>query len=401
MTMMERPEVALATHARAGLSDPMERADAILGALSHPVLVLDEKLSAVTANLAFCRAMQLEPEECAGASVEQLFAFDRAEHPLRTLLESVVRGAGSLEDVEFVYARHRRKLTVFLVSAHPLPRTEGLPRLLLLELRDVTTEREREHRIREMNAALQKHAMDLDAINKELEAFTHSVSHDLRTPLRLTSKIAHLLLQEYGSLLPDEAALKLRLIIESTREMAKLIEDLLTFSKVSREPLKKRNVDMRRLAREVIDELVADAPGRDIEAVVEDLPSCRVDRALMKQVLLNLIGNALKFTRSQTTTHITVGCVVLDGENVYYVRDNGVGFRMEDAPFLFLPFHRLHKEGRFEGSGLGLALVQRVIGRHGGRIWAESEVDHGSTFYFTLGTLAGEGQPEPTRTHTG
>jgi light-regulated signal transduction histidine kinase (bacteriophytochrome) len=192
------------------------------------------------------------------------------------------------------------------------------------------------------------------------------------------------LLQEHGRQLPAGANEKIHLILESTGEMGKLIEDLLVFSHVSYEPMKKRRVDVRRLAREALAES-QEGNGHDVEVVIDELPPCQADRALLKQVFLNLIENALKFTQRCERAEIHVSFTQSNGETVYFIRDNGVGFDSSKSDSMFVAFHRFHRESDFKGSGLGLALVKRIVDRHGGRIWAEGEVNRGSTFYFTLG----------------
>ena len=252
-------------------------------------------------------------------------------------------------------------------------------------LLDISEKKEAELRIQQLNEALQQHGTSLELINKELEAFSHSVSHDLRTPLRLINKIANMLLHDHGANLPGDAIEIINVIIGGTREMEKLIEVLLTFSQVIREPIKKRRVDLRRLAREAIEELRDEQNGRVVEFVIEELPPGHVDRTLFKQVFLNLLGNALKFTRPREKAQIRIGFTETGGETVYLVRDNGVGFDMGKSDSMFVAFHRLHKPSEFEGSGVGLAVVRRIVERHNGRIWSESEIGKGATFYFTLG----------------
>jgi light-regulated signal transduction histidine kinase (bacteriophytochrome) len=305
--------------------------------------------------------------------------------PLKKVLEPVAANNGEVEGVEVVCALPDRTKIVLSVSARRVPELQRLRKMILVELRDVTQERNAERRIRELNEALQKHGTSLELMNKELEAFSHSVSHDLRTPLRLMNKISHVLLQEHGANLPGGAVEIIRMIIDGTQEMEKLIEVLLTFSRVIRDPIKKRRVDLRRLAREAIEELRGEQNGRVVEFVIEELPPCHVDRALFKQVFLNLLANALKFTRPREKAQIRIGFTQTSGETVYFVRDNGVGFDMAKYDSLFVAFQRLHKPGEFEGSGVGLALVTRIVERHGGRVWAESEIDQGTTLYFTLG----------------
>ena len=271
-----------------------------------------------------------------------------------------------------------------MVSARLIPIGVNLTKMVLVELRDITREKEIEQKLQEVNLAIKQHGVELEKINKALEAFTQSVSHDLRTPLRLTNKIGHLLLKEHGDELPSGAMEKINIILESTKQMGKLTEDLLAFAHVGQVPIKKRRVDLKRLVREALDELREDQQGRDVKIVIDALSSCKVDRALLKQVFLNLLANSLKFTRQRDTAEIHVGYTEHHGKTVYFVRDNGIGFDMSHSESIFLPFHRLNRGDDFEGSGVGLALVKRIIERHEGRVWVESETDCGSTFYFTL-----------------
>jgi PAS domain S-box-containing protein len=252
-------------------------------------------------------------------------------------------------------------------------------------IHDITDLREAESRIKELNVALQAHVATVNTVNKELESYSHSVSHDLRTPLRFVNRIAHLLLHEPGANLSSGATQQVNMILQATDEMAKLIESLLAFSQVSREPITKRPIDLRRLFQEVAKELKHTQESCGVEIVIQTMTPCYCDRTLLKDVVVNLLTNALKFTRWRENARITIGCSEASGETVYFVQDNGVGFNMNDADFLFVPFHRLHNPSDFEGTGIGLALVKRIIERHGGRIWAEGEVDKGATFYFTLG----------------
>ena len=251
-------------------------------------------------------------------------------------------------------------------------------------LLDITEKKEAELRIQELNDALQKQVATVDAVNKELESFSHSVSHDLRTPLRFVNRIANLLLHEPGAHLSNGATQQVNMILQATSEMAKLIENLLVFSQISWEPIRKRRVDLRRLFQEAVKELEHAQENRSVEIVIQDLTPCRGDRTLLREVAMNLMANALKFTRRREKARITVGCTETEVETIYFVQDNGVGFDMSNVDSLFLPFQRLHKPADFEGTGIGLALVRRIIERHGGRIWAEGEVDNGATFYFTL-----------------
>jgi PAS domain S-box-containing protein len=231
----------------------------------------------------------------------------------------------------------------------------------------------------------------LQAANKELEAFTYSVSHDLRAPLRAMHGFSRILIEDYSAEMPEEAQTYLQLVQDNARQMGRLVDDLLAFSRLGRQPVVKRPVKMADLARQVFDDLQADREGRQVEFTVGDMPVCDADPGLMRQVFANLIGNALKFTRGQEVAAIEIGTSpkrAEDGEEVIYVRDNGVGFDMAYAHKLFGVFQRLHRAEDYEGTGVGLALVQRIVHRHGGRIWAEAEVDRGATFFIALPVAA-------------
>lgn len=231
---------------------------------------------------------------------------------------------------------------------------------------------------------VREHAAQLEAANKELEAFSYSVSHDLRAPLRSVKMFSKLLSDDHASQMPAEARHFLEQIITAGNLMDHLISDLLQFARTSRQRLSKGPVCLSELAREVLDELLAQNVERQIRLQIGDLPDCIADRGLLKQVLVNLFSNAFKFTRQRQIAIVEVGCREQNGERVYFIRDNGAGFDMTYADKLFGVFQRLHDAGEFEGTGVGLSIVQRIIQRHGGRIWAEGKVNEGATFYFTL-----------------
>jgi len=231
----------------------------------------------------------------------------------------------------------------------------------------------------------------LNAANNELESFSYSVAHDLRAPLRAMDGFSRLLVEDFAPLLPDEAQRYLRLVRENAQQMGHLIDDLLTFARLSRKPLEKQRVKTTDLVRQVFRDLQQEQVGREIKVQIGDLPDCTADPALLKQVFANLLSNALKFTRTRTEPSIEVQSRADGGEPVYFVRDNGVGFDMQFAGKLFGVFQRLHRAEEFEGTGVGLAIVQRIIHRHGGRAWAEAEVEKGATFYFTLGGASHDG----------
>jgi signal transduction histidine kinase len=226
---------------------------------------------------------------------------------------------------------------------------------------------------------------ELEASNREIESFSYSVSHDLRAPLRAINGFGKILNNDFAAELSPPAQGFLKRIVDSGEKMGHLIDGLLDFSRLGRKPLTVQPVDVGVVVRLIIESLAAETAGRQIEWVFGELPPCRADRILIDQVFANLIGNAVKYTRKREMTRIEVGSFSQNSEAVYFVRDNGAGFDMQYANKLFGVFQRLHSENEFEGSGIGLATVQRIVQRHGGRIWAEAEVDKGATFYFTLG----------------
>lgn len=223
-----------------------------------------------------------------------------------------------------------------------------------------------------------------EAANKELESFSYSVSHDLRAPLRAIQGFSQVILADHAARLDAEGQRCLNIIIANTNKMGQLIDDLLAFSRLGRQVLKIAAVDMEALVKNVIGDLQEGVAGRNIQWNLGALPQALADTSLLYQVWVNLLANALKFTGPKETAVIEVGCRKEGDQNVFYVRDNGVGFDMRYVDKLFGVFERLHRAEDFEGTGVGLALVQRIIERHGGKIWAEGKVDVGASFYFTL-----------------
>ena len=243
-------------------------------------------------------------------------------------------------------------------------------------------------RLRLENAALTKRVQErteqLEAANKELEAFSYTVSHDLRAPLRSIDGFANILQHKFSSELSPEAVRLLTIIGDSVKHMGQLIDSLLRFSHLGRQELYKKPVKISALVEEVVNELQKEQNGRRVEVKMGNLPDCDGDGALLRQVFVNLLSNAFKFTRQKDNARIEVGCERQGESDIYFVKDNGAGFDMNYAQKLFGVFQRLHPSSKFEGTGIGLSIVQRIIQRHGGKIWAEAQVDHGASFYFTL-----------------
>lgn len=252
-----------------------------------------------------------------------------------------------------------------------------------------------ERAIVELNLELERRVGErtaqLEAANKELEAFSYSVSHDLRAPLRHIGGFVQLLEKESGAVLPAESQRYLQIIADSAGRMGQLIDDLLAFSRIGRAELRTSPVHLGKLVDEVCQEFAAELSGRQVEWVIGDLPEVRADRAMLRQALVNLIGNAVKYTRRRPHARIEIGETAAQhaGERVFYVRDNGVGFNMKYVGKLFGVFQRLHGASEFEGTGIGLANVRRIIEKHGGRVWAEAMPDAGACFWFSLPAVSG------------
>ena len=256
---------------------------------------------------------------------------------------------------------------------------------VVIVFRDVTERKRAEDDIRQLNDTLElrvvQRTAEIEAANKELEAFSYSVSHDLRAPLRAMDGFSRIFLEDYADRLDDEGKRILGVIRDSARTMGQLIDDLLAFSRLGRKSIEPSIVNMSELAREACLNIDS-CEGSDIE--IGDLPEAHGDVALLRQVFFNLLSNAVKYSRTKDKITINVGGYGENGENIYYVRDDGVGFDMKYSDKLFGVFQRLHSADEFEGTGVGLAIVHRVIAKHGGRVWAEGEVGTGATFYFAL-----------------
>ena len=249
---------------------------------------------------------------------------------------------------------------------------------------EVEQRKRREDEIRKLNNELAKRARDLETSNNELESFAYSVSHDLRAPLRHVVGFSELLQKQASSLLDEKSRRYTQTILESSKRMGNLIDDLLAFSRIGRTETKNTLVSLDQLAKEVVAEIGQDTTGRDIVWKIHPLPVCYGDRSMLKLVIANLLANAVKFTRMRAPAEIEIGCVDREDEVEVFVRDNGAGFDMRYVDKLFGVFQRLHLPEEFEGTGIGLATVRRIIHRHGGEVRAEGGVDQGATLYFSL-----------------
>jgi PAS domain S-box-containing protein len=278
--------------------------------------------------------------------------------------------------------KHGKLVDVFFSAAVIVDPENGKKSVAITE-RDITHQKLAEEQILQLNANLKMNVLQLEGTNKELESFSYSVSHDLRAPLRAISGYTKILEEDYIEKLDDKAKRSLTIVQENVLRMNNLIDDLLEFSKMGKREVNKGEVSMSQLVLALIEEAKSSASSK-VDFIVKSLSSGYADSSLIKQVWINLISNAVKYSAKKNNPQVEIGSFKENGEIIFYVKDNGAGFDMEYSNKLFGVFQRLHSESEFEGTGIGLAIIQRIITRHGGRVWAEGRVNEGATFYFSL-----------------
>jgi PAS domain S-box-containing protein len=353
----------------------------------HAIVAITDSRGKITfVNDKFCAISQYSREELLGQDHRIINSTFHPKEFIRDLWATIGRGRVWHGEI-----KNRAKDGSFYwvdTTIVPFLSDDGKPRQYIAIRADITERKKAEEAVHRMNAELERRVTErtaqLETANRELEAFSYSVSHDLRAPLRAVDGFSQAVIDDFGAQLPDEGRRQLQIIRYSAQRMGALIDDLLTFSRLSRQALNKRSVDTNILVRMALQELGSPWPGRRIEIRTAELPPSPGDPALLKQVWINLLANALKYTRKRDPAIIEIGCELPPTGPVYYVRDNGTGFDMKYADKLFGVFQRLHRMEDYEGTGVGLATVQRIIHRHGGRVWAEATVGRGATFSFTL-----------------
>jgi PAS domain S-box-containing protein len=366
--------------AEGALLKEKEKLLAIINSTTDAIYLFDTKGVILAINEAGAERLGIEFNKAVGLNVYDNALFE-VEQRRKSRVEEIIR----TKKPGYYEADKRGRW--FDTCLYPVI-TDGIVTGIVLYGRDITERKEAEEELKKYHEHLEElveeRTLELKAANKELEAFSYSVSHDLRAPLRAIDGFSRILSEEHAADLPQEAQRYLGLVRTSARQMGKLIDDLLAFSRLSRQPLAKQSVAPADIVRQVLEQLRYMQENRNIEISIGDLPLCRSDLSLLKVVYMNLLSNALKFTNKRDYTFIEIGCKNEESENVYYVKDNGVGFNMKYVEKLFGVFQRLHRADEYEGTGVGLANVQRIIHRHGGRIWVASELDKGTVFYFTL-----------------
>ncbi len=322
------------------------------------------------------------PQEAVGKHSQQLL---QAEFPIplddvRAELLRTGRWEGELRKAKADGS------TVVVASRWSLRKDDvGRPLAILETNNDISDRKRREEEIRKLNVELGKRTSELEVTNKELEAFAYSVSHDLRAPLRHMVGFTELLQKHLATTLDEKSRRYMKIILESAKKMGALIDDLLAFSRIGRVETRETMVSLEQLVKEVLSDMQQETDGRNIAWKIGALPTLHGDRSMLRLALVNLISNAVKFTRTHPQAEIEIGSMEKNEEGVIvFVRDNGVGFDMKYAHKLFGVFQRLHQADSFEGTGIGLATVQRIIHRHGGRVWAESLLNRGATFFFSV-----------------
>ncbi len=377
------------------VNEAYDYANDIVETVREPLLVLDAGLKVTTANRSFYENFMVDPEETEGRYIYELGNGQWNIPGLMKQLQEVLPQQKSFSDFEVAIDHPDTGRRTMLLNAREIRRKVSPPTpaslwekeydgMILLAIEDTTERKKIEEDLKELNRELRITSLELETAYKDMESFSYSVSHDLLAPLRIIRGMSDIVLKDYHDKLDDKGKDLLNMIQRNTKRMDQLVLALLDLSRIGRQEIRIDEMDMEKEAARVAADLKTAAPELNITMTIQNLPTAHGDIMLIRQVLTNLLSNAVKFTKNRDVVSIVVGGRREDNENIYYVKDNGAGFDTKYADKLFKVFQRLHSAKEFEGIGIGLSIVDRIIRRHGGRVWAEGRPDEGATFYFTL-----------------
>jgi signal transduction histidine kinase len=371
----------------------VQRSQMILQAVREPIALLDHNLRSLLVNAAFSELYGVS-EESRADYLEDIGQGAWADEVLLQRLRDVLLRDRELWDFELIQRTVDDVERHVVINARRLQQEDSDSPVLLLTVSDVTARALVEQQVKELNHQLENKVAQISDVNRELEAFSYSVSHDLRAPLRHITAFAQKLEDHLGEQLDHTSRHYLGVVRDASHRMAQLIEDLLVFSRLGRGALRLQAVDMQALVSETCALAESEAPGRCIVWRIDPLPTVVGDENMLRTVWQNLIGNAVKYTGQREIAHVDVSVRQEEGGDYeFIVADDGAGFDMRYVDKLFGVFQRLHKASEFPGNGIGLANVRRIVMRHGGRVWAEGEPDHGARFHFTLSAIEPPSQP--------
>lgn len=396
VTDRKRAERAL-LDSREQLRHILEFKEAVLTSMGEGVYTVNEQGLVTSINQAAATLFGYTCEELIGRKMHDVVHYKHRDGTPFGVEEcagyNVLRGATPLTNYEDVFIRKDGTFFNVVYSSSPIVAGGKIAGLVVV-FQDISERKraeeallERDRSLTTVNEALKQQTIALAEANKDLEKFSYSVSHDLRAPLRTIDAFSRIVEEDHGPRLNEEGRRSLTIVRKAVGQAGELIDDLLEFSKLGRQGMNFRPVNMADLAREAVDDLKLLQEGRQIDLTIGDLPSCQGDRRFLKLVWINLLTNAFKYTKNRKETRVEIGWMPDDTDDkmvIYFVKDNGIGFSMKYVHKLFEVFQRLHRQEDFEGTGVGLAVVQRIVRRHDGRVWAEGKVDDGARFYFSL-----------------